>query len=302
MPSLVTRPTCPVGCNSRGRALLSLPFLDERVWGFISDYYAGRVPRSAVEGARYAIRQCHACGGLWQVEVLDADGLRELYESWIDAEASLRKKTTAGVALFAEYAEILTTAATLLDRPPHSIELLDYAMGWGHFASVAKAFNYRAHGFELSERRRAYARDQGIDVVDDLQDGAYGFINAHHVLEHVPDPLATLTAIVEATEPEGIVRLSVPDSSGMVARLRGPDWRAGKDALHPLEHVNGFTPESLRTLARRCGLVPCRRVTGVVAEPAPLPLRLRRWLGASIRRRLRPEPRPGTTDYFERSR
>jgi hypothetical protein len=302
MPSLVTRPTCPIGCDSRGRTLLSLPFSDERVWGFISDYYDGRVPRSAVEGARYAIRQCDTCGGLWQVEVLDADGLRELYESWIDAEASLRKKTTAGVALFAQYAEILTTAATLLDRPPHTIELLDYGMGWGHLASVAKAFNYRAHGFELSERRRAYAQGRGVDVVDDLQAGAYGFINAHHVLEHVPDPFATLTAIVGATEPGGTVRLSVPDATGMVARLRGSDWRAGKDALHPLEHVNGFTPESLRTLARRCGLVPCHRVTSAVDEPAELRVRLRRWLGATIRRRLRPEPRPGTTEYFERPR
>ncbi len=302
MPSLVIRPTCPVGCDSRGRTLLSLPFVDERVWSFISDYYDGRVSRAAVEGGHYTIRQCDTCGGLWQAEVLDADGLRQLYETWIGADASLRKKTTAGIALFAEYAEILTTAATLLDRPPHTIELLDYGMGWGHFASVARAFNYRAHGFELSERRRAYAQERGIDVVDDLQAGAYGFINAHHVLEHVSDPFATLSAIVEATEPGGIVRLSVPNAAGMVARLRASDWRAAKDALHPLEHVNGFTPESLRTLARRCGLVPCRRVTSSVDEPAALRLRLRRWLGAAMRRRLRPEPGPGTTDFFERPR
>jgi 2-polyprenyl-3-methyl-5-hydroxy-6-metoxy-1,4-benzoquinol methylase len=302
MPSLVTRPTCPSGCHSRGRELLSLPFLDERVWGFISEYYDGRVPRSAVEGASYTIRQCHGCGGFWQVEVLDADGLGELYETWIDAEASLRKKTNAGIALFAEYAEILTSAASLLERPPHDIELLDYGMGWGHFASVAKAFNYRTHGFELSERRRAYARARGIDVVDELQPGAYGFVNAHQVLEHVPDPCATLAAIVEAMQPEGIVRLSVPDASGMLARLRSSDWRAAKDALHPLEHVNGFTPESLRTLARRFGLVPCRRATSAVGQPAARSLRLRRWLEARIHRRLRPAPRPGTTEYFERPR
>jgi hypothetical protein len=96
--------------------------------------------------------------------------------------------------------------------------LLDYAMGWGHLASVARAFNYRAHGFELSERRRAYAQDREVDVVADLQAGAYGFINAHHVLEHVPDPLATLTSIVGATEPGG--RRTI--SSGRVSsRPRG---------------------------------------------------------------------------------
>ena len=77
--------------------------------------------------------------------------------------------------------------------------------------------------------------------------------------------------------------------------LREPGWRAAKDALHPLEHLNGFGPDTLARLAARGGL-----------RPAPEP-RARDRSRCAARARSRcaaraPQaPRASTTQYFARA-
>jgi SAM-dependent methyltransferase len=288
----ILRDACPVCGEGAHRVLRSLPFAAPEVWEFLESYYAGRIPKQDVEGGLYEIRRCEACGFLWQAWHLDAQGMQRLYEEWISAEESLAKKTRAGVALFDAYAREASAIAHRLGRRPGEIRVLDFGMGWGAWCRMAQAYGYDVAGFELSQRRCDYARAQGIRVIDSLDAlGRYGFINCHHALEHVPDPFDTIARLVRALEPGGILRVSVPDGRGIAELLRRPEWRAGKDALHPLEHLNAFTPDTLERLLQRAGLA-------AVAEPAPdLPPLRRRVLAA-----LRPPRRAaaGTTGYFAR--
>ena len=57
----------------------------------------------------------------------------------------------------------------------------------------------------------------------------------------------------------------------MEQQLAAPGWRAGKDALHPLEHLNCFTGSTLARLAARVGLAA-----------APEPAALRADCGAAL--------------------
>jgi SAM-dependent methyltransferase len=251
----VLRRACPV-CEQREHTVLrSLPFTAPEVWDFLERYYAGRIARDDLAGALYEIRCCAACGFLWQAYHLDADGMQRLYEEWIGAEESLSKKTLADVSLFEGYAREASSIAHRLGRKPCELNVLDFGMGWGAWCRMAQAYGYTVSGFELSQRRRQHARAWSIRVIDSLESlERYDYISCQHTLEHVPDPLATLTRLVGSLAPGGLLRLSVPDGLGMKRQLAEPGWRAAKDPLHPLEHLNCFTGDTLGRLAARAGL------------------------------------------------
>lgn len=294
MERFVERRVCPLCGDARHEVLRSIPFTAPEVWEFVASYYGGRIARSDVAGAPFEVRRCATCGFLWQAFHLDGAGMSRLYEEWISAEESLAKKTHADVSLYEDYAREIASIARRLGRKPCQISVLDFGMGWGAWCRLAQSFGYRVAGFELSPRRCAYARSHGIAVVESIAAHAtYDFINCHHALEHVPDPGATLAALVASLTPGGQVRISVPDGAGIEQALREPEWRAQKDALHPLEHVNCFTADTLVRLAAGAGLHPA-------PEPVPAQPR-RRSLARRIRTALRPTLRPGTTRWFARA-
>jgi SAM-dependent methyltransferase len=251
----VERRACPVCGELRHEILRSVAFTAPAVWEFLERYYAGRIAPGDLEGGLYQVRRCPMCGFLWQAFHLDEHGMDALYERWVSPEESLAKKTRADVSLYDGYARELSAVARRLGRKPCQLSLLDFGMGWGAWCRMAQAYGYRVTGFELSRRRREHARAWGIRVIDSLADlETYDYINCHHALEHVPDPHPTLTRLVAALAPHGLLRLSVPDGSEMERRLREPGWLAEKDALHPLEHLNCFTCDTLARLAARSGL------------------------------------------------
>jgi 2-polyprenyl-3-methyl-5-hydroxy-6-metoxy-1,4-benzoquinol methylase len=292
----VERLACPICGERRHQVLRSAAFTAPEVWEFIERYYGGRIAPGDLGDGLYQVRQCLACRFLWQAFHLDEEGMGALYERWISPEDSLAKKTRADVSLYDGYAREISSIAHRLGRRPHQLSLLDFGMGWGAWCRMAQAYGYRVAGFELSLRRREHARAWGIRVIDSLEGlERYDYINCHHALEHVPDPQGTLARLVAALAPGGLVRLSVPDGRGMEHRLREPDWRAEKDALHPLEHLNCFTADTLTLLAARTGL-----------RHAPEPARAAPGLRALARRAaeaLRPKSaRPaGTTHCFARA-
>lgn len=252
----ISRPDCEVCGSSQKSTLISKPFTAPAIWDFLERYYASRIDREALAGAPYEIARCQQCGFMWQTYILDDQWMEVLYSQWIAAAGSLDKKRQSELAVFANYAREVYTVGRLLGKPPHLIHVLDYGMGWGYWCLMAKAFGFEAYGIELSQERIDFAARNGIQALDldDLSDPQFDFINCEQVFEHIPRPLEHLTRLTEVLNPGGIMRIAVPNAARKAASLADPDWRAAKDAFHPLEHINAFTHQSLRELARRAGL------------------------------------------------
>ncbi len=296
MEHFVERVSCPVCGDLVYEVLRTLPYNAPEVWTFVETYYGGRITRADVDGAIFEIRLCRACHFLWQAYHLDDRGMLRLYEEWISAEDSLTKKTRAEVSLYEGYAREVASIAHRLGRKPCEISVLDFGMGWGAWCRMAQAFGYVVSGFELSRRRRDYASERGTAVVESFDAlGRYDFINCHQALEHIPDPKETLGKLVGALETGGLMRLSVPNGAAMEQALRAPEWRAAKDALHPLEHLNCFTADTLERLAERAGLC----LAPELPAPQPQTRRLAHRLWSALRPKA-PSPR-GTTQYFARA-
>ncbi|UTI64227.1 class I SAM-dependent methyltransferase [Paraconexibacter antarcticus] len=205
-------------------------------------------------------------------------------------------------ALVASYG--LSAAHRLMaDAVPPGSRVLDVGCSTGYLAAVLGATGCQVVGIEQDEGAagRARARDALSAVltgsVDDedvraraAEHGPYDAIVCGDVLEHLPDPEATLRALATQLAPGGRVVVSVPNIAhwtGRRALVRGRFPRA-EHGLFDATHLRWFTRSSAHDLVTAAGL----RVTGERFSPAPLPLQAH-WpsLGRleGLATRLRPE-------------
>lgn len=257
-PGFVHRDCCPLCGHGSAALLCEISYGDARLREYLAEFYRGRLPLNLLRDERYRVARCDRCGFLYQDRILDADGMRALYRDWIDDDASLHKKQSASGGLFRQYARQVQTLSQMLERRPRQIRVLDFGMGWGYWARMAQAHGLAVSGFELSERRREYARALGLDVISELPDAGehYDVIYANQVLEHLPEPLQTLRELRARLAPGGLIYLRVPDGRGVNDTLSWRGWIPELDAIHPLEHINCFIRSTLIRLGAEAGLVP----------------------------------------------
>ena len=134
--------------------------------------------------------------------------------------------------------------------------LLDVGCAYGFFLEEAKPF-YEVAGIELAEGAARSCRERGLRVVTGIADevafaqlGTMDVIVLLDVIEHLPDPRATLTLCAHYLNPDGIVVITTGDFDSIYARLAGRHWRL----MTPPQHLWFFTPESLRRMLRAVGL------------------------------------------------
>ncbi|MFA9419664.1 MAG: class I SAM-dependent methyltransferase [Gammaproteobacteria bacterium] len=252
-----TREQCPVCGNDKAETLYQAAFSDPDLKQFIASFYQDRVDLNVLEDAIYRIAKCGRCSFIYQTNVLNDEGMAALYGDWVDAEASLQKKQNARAKRFRQYAGQMQTISRLFPILPGQVNLLEFGMGWGYWSRMAQAFGFRVSGFELSPERAEYASSLGVEVIDTLPNAGphYHFIYANQVFEHLSSPLETLKQLQSRLKPDGVIYLRVPDGRGIEKKLALSGWSSELEAIHPLEHINCFTRDSLCELASRAGLV-----------------------------------------------
>jgi 2-polyprenyl-3-methyl-5-hydroxy-6-metoxy-1,4-benzoquinol methylase len=130
-------------------------------------------------------------------------------------------------------------------------------MGWGFWSNLAKAYNYNVTGVEISTTRVEFAQQSGLRVIEEIsqeKSNSFDYIYSNQVFEHIPNPKETIRELARILEKNGIIHIQVPNGRGIERGLRHPNWKAQKDAIHPLEHINCFNRNSLKVLADQAGL------------------------------------------------
>ena len=225
------------------------------------------------------IFQCEACGlGRSQATHFDpaayytedyfsgahADG----YGDYVGSEPVLRREFSHTVDVIRRHRE--------------SGRLLELGCAYGFFLHEASRF-FSVAGIELAEDAAAHARRTGLDVVTGVADAAtvarfapLDVVVLLDVIEHLPDPRATLALAVQHLAPGGIVAITTGDFASLYARLAGPRWRL----MTPPQHLWFFTPESFRRLAGKLGLTVERlEHPGKIVPLSLIAFQLKRMLG-----------------------
>ncbi len=137
--------------------------------------------------------------------------------------------------------------------------LLDYGSGFGRWARAGVRAGFKVYAYEPSQIRGA---EEDIPFtllheLDALRGMTFDIINLEQVLEHLPDPFATMKAIRAFCHKDTVVRLSVPNilrcEEGVVVWREWPFNGYRVHFLAPFEHLHGFTPASLVSLIKRAG-------------------------------------------------
>ena len=142
----------------------------------------------------------------------------------------------------------------ILSTVPH--RALDCGCGDGRFLAAMARRGWEVEGLETDPVAAGLARKRTGGTIheaqlEDLELGAgtFGLVSLLHVLEHVPDPRATLAAARRLLAPGGTLLIAVPNAGSWEAGLFGSVW-------YPLDlprHYWGFSPHTLTRLVETSG-------------------------------------------------
>ena len=259
----VARRTCPA-CGSGDRVTLVDTPLDGPVVGpLVGAYYA--IDPRRLAGGRYHVAECTACATLYQAEVGDDALLTTLYDDWLNAVADTDDQ--AGLDWLAAHprnsrdGHEIMTAAAMLRMPVRGLKTLDFGMGKGLWAGIARALGCDSHGFDLSDTRMREARANGIATpgIDGIAGSDFDLINTEQVFEHVTDPQSVIATLSQGLKVGGLLKISVPaqgDVRAALRRMRAGELVSANDIVPilPLEHVNALSARGVEMLARDAGL------------------------------------------------
>ena len=254
------RNACPITGSTHLLEKASAPYDS----GLLGDWAAQRKQRERLAERRYVILHNPGIDFYFQRSVFDQEEEVQRREGIAGKRLETRQLELSDLAHKAEDA-MLVRLLHLAGRP----RVLDYGMGEGHWAVMARAYGSEVWGTDVDPRSKRVAEESGVRFAADpaeLGDASFDFINADQVFEHLPDPLGVLRVLAAKLVRGGHLKISTPEDAGIeakLARLRDGGYALDAfkrefHALSPLSHINLFTPASLRALAAAAGLEPFR--------------------------------------------
>ncbi len=275
------RSTC-ISCSStRWNAVWSGAFGDTSIAGFMDNYGYAVDWRSELADLPISLVQCAVCQTCFHEHILTPSSLVTLYSDWIDE--SQIDTLTGNLDAPSPYS-VQFEAATKnvrhvlrLDRllpqtfePSQPWRVLDFGCGAAEFLKQASLFGFETWGIDFSSTRATQALNQQIEILSSLDELTEASpppmhaITLFQVLEHLDHPKETLVELSQFLLPEGVLIIEVPNcevtgedddiaDAAALRENRPPQSFEEFRNVHPLEHINAFTPLTLTALVEGAG-------------------------------------------------
>jgi 2-polyprenyl-3-methyl-5-hydroxy-6-metoxy-1,4-benzoquinol methylase len=204
--------------------------------------------------------------------------------------------------------EALDVSFRWLPKPLLGYRLLDIGCGNGTFLLKAREAGWQVVGIDPDPKAIEMARQFGLDThvgfidVLDGQAECFDVITLSHVIEHIHDPRAALSAIQRLLKPGGMLYLETPNIQSLGFSIFGKNWRGIESPRHVvlysicgvqhLLHSCGFGNIELkrrRLVGREMFLKSFRLALGyspyaIEPKSLPLALALKSWVKAPVSR------------------
>jgi SAM-dependent methyltransferase len=235
------------------------------------------VLRKPIEGRRTAfISGCDGCGLVFRNPQPTARELTEFYSpagEWGAPRANDERKLVQSKPRGNQggsWARIFDPIGSALDvtSPPAGARVLDFGCGDGRLLDLLQDCGWETFGIETAVDT-AFRRHRRLEAIPG--EATFDLVVAHHVLEHVTNPLDVLRQLAAACRPGGHLLVSVPRLDTL------PIHRDYKYVLNGTVHVTAYTWPCLQGLLARSGWTPV----------APPPERVSKGGGRTTAARLR---------------
>lgn len=235
---------CPVCGNERRGRVVAESNVDPEALGRFA--FASR---KQPELMRHRLVECSECDVVYANPAPSAAMLADAYEQ-ADFDSAEEARYAA-----ATYASVVRR---LMGRLPGEGGALDIGTGDGAFMVELDRMGFtRVEGVEPSTAPRAAAPDgvrgrirAGVFAAADFAPRSMRLVTCFQTIEHVPDPLALCRDAAELLVPGGALLVVAHDRRALVNRAMGL-----RSPIHDVEHLQLFSPASLRRLLSEAGLV-----------------------------------------------
>jgi len=238
----------------------------------------------------YPIVKCRQCGMVYGRYRLSDEAEAVVYNQLIDVGASKNKIMT--IARRIKDLRHWVNLLSLVEKSkPGALDLkvVDYGCGWGSLLLAASGPGVQTVGFDITDWKVAWAREQGLTVCtsfDDLKKYAPFDIGiSTDVFEHMKSPREAVREFVSLLKPGALclilcIQGEVSQPSDWLEMKKRLEWGEPlPKVVNPWEHLNYFTVETLSKLLQEFDLTPIE-----------FPVRRRGWLDnlRNLKRRARP--------------
>ncbi|MGZ8984411.1 MAG: class I SAM-dependent methyltransferase [Methylotenera sp.] len=265
------RMTC-ISCGSNRLIELSTGlFSDSPLHDFIANDPWGENPVSYLIGKRWSYVKCGDCCQAFHKFILEPGWNERRFSQWMsqDAIEAFEQEFKTPEYIFRNAAEhtkhvLQLELLTRKLRSGNPLRILDFGCGQGQFLEMCDLYGFEAYGVDRSSAKRENARFSRIfPELEDLESGGvstFHVITLFEVLEHLDDPRSQLELLKERLVTGGILVLETPDCSGVDGIVSRSDYQK----IHPLDHINGFTPATMCKFAERLGFEPVNKPASFV--------------------------------------
>lgn len=151
-------------------------------------------------------------------------------------------------------------------KPPG--KLLDLGCAMGSFLSIAQKRGWECYGVEISDYAAGIARDKlDIQIFNGMiRDAGYpndffDVITLWDIIEHLPDPLETLTEVHRVLKASGILIVNTPNEDSLIRKVSRFLYRGSAgmikspiNRLYHCYHIHYFNTLTLSRLLNKIGL------------------------------------------------
>jgi 2-polyprenyl-3-methyl-5-hydroxy-6-metoxy-1,4-benzoquinol methylase len=253
----VERKSC-INCASTNYSeLASGKYTDEPLMGFLAADPWGEDPLPYLRSAAWSLARCADCSQVFHRFILNAEWNERRFSKWMSADAIRAfgrrlgpefQRTFSGAV---HHVEHILRIERLTRRPRGSgpVCLLDFGCGFGQFLEACTHFGFEATGIDRSIGRRTEARIKILSSLDEIRGKMFHAITLFETLEHLDSPSDMLRELSRHLVHDGILVLETPDCDGVHSIKTKQDYLS----VHPLEHINAFTHDTLKSITERAG-------------------------------------------------
>lgn len=291
------RITC-ISCGNTNLKELSSGRFDEGVVSqFINEDPWGEHPAPFLKGKQWSYVSCQDCDMAFHRYILTPEWNERRFSKWMSQSAieAFEKPLKTSMHTF-NIASSFTLHVLRIEKLTRSARegaatrLLDFGCGYGDFLTMCSLYGFYAVRVDRSSAKR----DNGsfAKVFAEIEDvtalGPFHAVTLFEVLERLDDPKSLLRRLSELLAVEGILVLETPDCSNVY----NIETRIEYSKIHPLEHINGFTPHTLNRFAVNLGF------TNITKPPSCVSSDLQNAGKYFAKHMLRKILRPTTQMYF----